>query len=276
MSSETIQSLFDLTGKIALVTGGTNLGYYACEALAELGATVILTRRNQVQAEETAEKLRLTKRTPAMGMALEVTDEANWSEVVSRIVSDVGGIDILINNAGGRKVTQGLSNDIDSLAGFLEKRPLEDWQYTLDANLTSVFIGCKTVIPYMKQRKRGKIINMASIDGVVGRDLRIYEGTGLSATVPDYLASKGGVIQLTKALAVAYAPQGIYVNSLSPGGFFRNQPKAFVDHYERQVPLGRMGRDHIDLKGPIAFLASSASDYMVGHNLIVDGGYTAW
>lgn len=278
MQKVAVQHLFDLTGKVALVTGGVNLGYYACEALAELGATVVLTRRNQAEAESMAEKLSREKQTAVIGVALEVTDEENWQEVIGRIISEFGKIDILINNAGGRKVTQA-QHDLrnkDHLIDFLEHRPLNEWKYTLDSNLTSVFLGCKTVIPHMKKQKSGKIINVASIDGVVARDLRIYEGTGLSPTVPDYLSSKAGVIQLTKGLAVAYAPHGINVNCISPGGFFRNQPKPFVDHYEKQVPMGRMGRDEIDLKGPFAFLASSASDYLVGHNLIVDGGYTVW
>ena len=128
----------------------------------------------------------------------------------------------------------------------------------------------------MKRAGRGKIVNIASSDGIVGRDLRVYENTGLNPTVPDYLAGKAGVINLTRGLACVLAPFGIYVNAISPGGFFRNQPKQFVENYSRQIPLGRMGRDGIDLKGAILFCASMASDFMVGHNLVIDGGLTAW
>ncbi|MFC4601112.1 SDR family NAD(P)-dependent oxidoreductase [Cohnella hongkongensis] len=272
-----VKTLFDLTGKVALVTGGSNLGYDAAEALAELGATVVLTRRRLAEAEETAARLAADTGAEAIGMALEATDEANWRRAVADVVERYGKIDILINNAGGRKVSVvPESVEDDPSFEFLETRLLEDWKYTMDANLTSVFLGCRTVAPYMKKARSGKIINMASIDGIVGRDLRIYPGSGLSPTVPDYLASKAGVINLTRGIGVSLAPFGIYVNAISPGGFYRAQPEAFVENYTKLVPLGRMGRDRIDLKGSVAYLASGASDYTVGHNLVIDGGLTSW
>lgn len=272
-----VLQLFDLKGKIALVTGGNNLGYDAAEALAELGATVVITRRQQDEADKTAAQLAADTGAEVTGTELEVTDEESWKKAVDGIMAQYGRIDILINNAGGRKV----SVVPDTIEGdpsyeFLETRLLEDWKYTMDANLTSVFLGCRTVAPHMKKARSGKIINMASIDGIVGRDLRIYPGSGLSPTVPDYLASKAGVINLTKGIGVSLAPFGIYVNSISPGGFYRSQPDAFVENYTKLVPLGRMGRDRIDLKGSVAYLASSASDYTVGHNLVIDGGLTSW
>lgn len=272
-----VRQMFDLTGKIALVTGGNNLGYDAAEALAELGATVVITRRRQEEADKTAARLAADTGAAVTGMELEVTDEESWKKVMGDLITQYEKIDILINNAGGRKV----SVIPDTIEGdpsfeFLEMRLLEDWKYTMDANLTSVFLGCRTVAPYMKKARSGKIINMASIDGIVGRDLRIYQGSGLSPTVPDYLASKAGVINLTKGIGVSLAPFGIYVNSISPGGFYRTQPDQFVENYSKLVPLGRMGRDRIDLKGSIAYLASAASDYTVGHNLVIDGGLTSW
>ncbi|CAH1199277.1 5-keto-D-gluconate 5-reductase [Paenibacillus plantiphilus] len=272
-----VQQLFDLTGKVALVTGGNNLGYDAAETLAELGAIVVITRREQEAAARTAAQLAQETGAEVAGAALEVTDEASWKAVVEDIVAKYGRIDILINNAGGRKVSVIPETvEDDPSFEFLETRLLEDWKYTMDANLTSVFLGCRTVAPHMKGARSGKIINMASIDGIVGRDLRIYPGSGLSPTVPDYLASKAGVINLTKGIGVSLAPFGIYVNAISPGGFYREQPDKFVENYTRLVPLGRMGRDRIDLKGSIAYLASSASDYTVGHNLVIDGGLTSW
>lgn len=272
-----VQQLFDLTGKVALVTGGNNLGYDAAETLAELGAIVVITRREQEAAARTAAQLAQETGAEVAGAALEVTDEASWKAVVEDIVAKYGRIDILINNAGGRKVSVIPETvEDDPSFEFLETRLLEDWKYTMDANLTSVFLGCRTVAPHMKRARSGKIINMASIDGIVGRDLRIYPGSGLSPTVPDYLASKAGVINLTKGIGVSLAPFGIYVNAISPGGFYREQPDKFVENYTRLVPLGRMGRDRIDLKGSIAYLASSASDYTVGHNLVIDGGLTSW
>jgi len=272
-----VKTLFDLTGKVALVTGGNNLGYDAAEALAELGATVVITRRKQAEADETAVRLAADTGAEVFGTVLEATEEASWQRAVSGVIERYGKIDILINNAGGRKVSavpESVENDPSF--EFLETRLLEDWKYTMDANLTSVFLGCRTVAPYMKKARYGKIINMASIDGIVGRDLRIYPGSGLSPTVPDYLASKAGVINLTKGIGVSLAPFGIYVNAISPGGFYRAQPERFVENYTKLVPLGRMGRDRIDLKGSVAYLASGASDYTVGHNLVIDGGLTSW
>ncbi|MGF7047709.1 gluconate 5-dehydrogenase [Paenibacillus sp. DS2015] len=272
-----VRDMFDLTGRIALVTGGSNLGYDAAEALAELGATVVVTRRKQEAADKTAALLTLDTGAEVSGAELEVTEEDSWMKVVRDLISQYGKIDILINNAGGRKVSVvPESIEGDPSFEFLETRLLEDWKYTMDANLTSVFLGCRTVAPYMKKARSGKIINMASVDGIVGRDLRIYPGSGLSPTVPDYLASKAGVINLTKGIGVSLAPFGIYVNAISPGGFYRAQPDQFVDNYSKLVPLGRMGRDRIDLKGSIAYLASAASDYTVGHNLVIDGGLTSW
>jgi NAD(P)-dependent dehydrogenase (short-subunit alcohol dehydrogenase family) len=272
-----VKALFDLTGQVALVTGGSNLGYDAAEALAELGATVAVTRRRQAEADETAARLAAETGAEVIGVELEVTDEADWKRAVSEVVDRYGKIDILVNNAGGRKVSVVPETlEEDPSFEFLETRLLEDWKYTMDANLTSVFLGCRTVAPYMKRARSGKIINMASIDGIVGRDLRIYPGSGLSPTVPDYLASKAGVINLTKGIGVSLAPYGISVNAISPGGFYRKQPEQFVENYTRLVPLGRMGRDRIDLKGSVAYLASAASDYTVGHNLVIDGGLTSW
>ncbi|MFC4307094.1 SDR family NAD(P)-dependent oxidoreductase [Cohnella boryungensis] len=272
-----VKALFDLTGQVALVTGGSNLGYDAAEALAELGAIVAVTRRRQAEADETAARLAAETGAEVIGVELEVTDEADWKRAVAEVVDRYGKIDILINNAGGRKVSVVPETlEEDPSFEFLETRLLEDWKYTMDANLTSVFLGCRTVAPYMKRARSGKIINMASIDGIVGRDLRIYPGSGLSPTVPDYLASKAGVINLTKGIGVSLAPFGIYVNAISPGGFYRKQPEQFVENYTRLVPLGRMGRDRIDLKGSVAYLASAASDYTVGHNLVIDGGLTSW
>lgn len=272
-----VKNLFDLTGKVALVTGGSNLGYDAAEALAELGATVAVTRRHKAEADSTAALLAADTGAEVIGIELEATDEASWKRAVDELIEQYGKIDILVNNAGGRRVSVVPETiEDDPSFEFLETRLLEDWKYTMDANLTSVFLGCRSVAPHMKKARSGKIINIASIDGIVGRDLRIYPGSGLSPTVPDYLASKAGVINLTKGIGVSLAPFGIYVNAISPGGFYRQQPDQFVENYTKLVPLGRMGRDRIDLKGSIAYLASGASDYTVGHNLVIDGGLTSW
>lgn len=271
-----VRQLFDLSGKAALVTGVSNLGYDAAEALAELGAAVVVTRRKQEDADRVAARLAAETGAATRGVVLEATDEQSWSRVVRRMVDEFGTIDILVNNAGGRRPTRESNDSGDPAYYFLEGRATEDWRDALEANLTSVFLGCKTAAPYMKRAGHGKIINIASIDGIQGRDLRIYPGTGVHVKEPDYLAGKAGVINLTKGAAAALGPHGVNVNCISPGGFFRDHPPAFEQNYSRQVPLGRMGRDRIDLKGAVAYLASPASDYVAGHNLVVDGGLTIW
>ena len=128
----------------------------------------------------------------------------------------------------------------------------------------------------MTKQGHGKIINIASIAGVLGRDRRMYEKNGLAGQSIDYAAAKAGVIGMTRDMAAYLTPMGIYVNAISPGGFNRDLPKGFVKSYCERTPLGRMGRDGIDLKGAILFLAAPASDYVTGQNLIVDGGFTIW
>jgi gluconate 5-dehydrogenase len=272
-----IHELFNLKGKVALITGGSQgLGLQAAQALAEAGADIALTSRIAQKAQLAAEELAIDKNVRVTGIPLDVTSEDSWNQAVQLTLDTFGRIDILINNAGGRRVTTVQIGGQEPAELFLEGRSLADWQFTMDSNLTGVFLGCRAVAPCMKKAGSGKIINIASIDGIRARDLRIYKNTGLSPTVPDYLASKAGVINLTRGVAVVLAPYGINVNCISPGGFLRGQPELFVKNYEENVPLGRMGRDGVDLKGAIVFCASAASDYMVGHNLVIDGGFTIW
>jgi gluconate 5-dehydrogenase len=247
------------------------------QALAEVGATVVVTARKAEAAIEAAADVAHTRGVRAKGLPLEITDEGSWSELVDDVVGEFGRIDILVNNAGGRdaKAVQPRPH-VPVDVPFLEERSPAEWRHMLDVNLTSVFLGCRAVVPAMKRNGGGKIVNIASTDGMLGRDLELYRETGQAATVPDYLASKAGVINLTQSLGVALAPYRIYVNCISPAGFERGQPEPFIRQYSSMFPIGRMGRDGIDLKGPIVLLCSSASDFMVGHNLVVDGGFTAW
>ena len=144
----------------------------------------------------------------------------------------------------------------------------------IETNLTGMIYCCREFGRAMADRHTGKIINLASVAGVVGRDRRIYQRSGMNGQPVDYAASKAGVIGLTRDLAAMLAPLGVHVNSISPGGFARGQPETFIDNYSDRTPLGRMGRDGIDLKGAILFLAAPASDYVTGHNLVVDGGFS--
>jgi NAD(P)-dependent dehydrogenase (short-subunit alcohol dehydrogenase family) len=265
-----IWELFKLDGKVAFVTGGArNLGYDMALALAEAGADLVITARGLEKAEASARRIAEATGRTVLPLQLEVADEQQVIAAVDAAIARFGRIDILVNNAGNVTSTP-------ESAPF-EKRSLADWQNTIDANLTGVFLCSKHVVAKsMKPRRSGAIINIGSITGVIGKDRRVYKGTPMGGATLDYHAAKGGVISMTRDMAVYLAPDNIRVNCISPGGFWRNQPEAFVKAYSETIPMGRMGIDGKEMKGAAVFLASEASSYCTGHNLVIDGGLTAW
>lgn len=263
-----ILDAFRLDGKVALVTGGARtLGYDMAEALAEAGAEVILTSRAKEKAEAAAHKLRATRGVNTLALALDVRKHAEVAQAVLQARDWKGRIDILINNAGGG--IPGAPTDL------LERAP-EDMEALIATNLTGALFCSQEVGRIMTEQRSGKIINIASIAGMVGRDRQMYKRTGLAQQPVEYAAAKAGVIGLTLDMAAYLAPYGVYVNCISPGGFERGQPEPFVRAYSERTALGRMGRDGIDIKGAALFLASAASDYVTGHNLVLDGGFVVW
>jgi gluconate 5-dehydrogenase len=263
--------LFNLKGKVAVVTGGArNLGYDMALALAEVGADLVITSRQLDDARSSAENIRSRTNQKVLPVQLDVTDEKQVEAMAEAVMREYGQIDILVNNAGN------VGKSTPESAPF-ENRHLEAWRLVLDVNLTGVFLCSKHVVSRaMRPSKSGVIVNIASTAGIIGKDRRQYEGTEMGGATLDYHAAKGGVISMTRDMAVYLAPSGIRVNSISPGGFWRNQPESFVRRYCANVPMGRMGEDGKELKGAIVFLASEASSYVTGHNLVVDGGLTAW
>jgi NAD(P)-dependent dehydrogenase (short-subunit alcohol dehydrogenase family) len=238
-------------------------------ALAEAGADAVITARSLDKAEASARKIAEATGRAVLPLQLEVADERQVIAAVDAAIARFGRIDILVNNAGNVTSTP-------ESAPF-EKRSLADWQNTIDANLTGVFLCSKHVVARsMKPRKSGVIVNIGSITGVIGKDRRVYSGTPMGGATLDYHAAKGGVISMTRDMAVYLAPDNIRVNCISPGGFWRNQPEAFVKAYSKTIPMGRMGQDGKEMKGAVVFLASEASSYCTGHNLLIDGGLTAW
>jgi NAD(P)-dependent dehydrogenase (short-subunit alcohol dehydrogenase family) len=266
-----ILSLFNLEKKVALVSGGaSNLGFDAAGILAAAGADVIVTSREKQKAEKSAEELATKYGIDSIGLALDQTDYHNVSACFGAALQWKNKIDIVVNNAGGGS---GSTN-----ANIFERDPVNIRQM-IDVNLTGMIYCCKEAAGLMKAQGNGKIINIASIAGLLARDRRMYERSGMNGQAIDYAAAKAGVIGLTRDLAGVLSPLGIYVNAISPGGFTgrsRNHAESFVQDYADRTPLGWMGRDGIDLKGAILFLASPASDYITGHNLIVDGGFSIW
>ena len=268
MSSVSIWELFRLDGKVALVTGSSQgLGYDMATALAEAGADVAITSRTLSKAEKVAHEIKTNLQVDTIAIEME---QSNWDSV-NKMAQDVlawkGHIDILINNAGGW--VMGETN--------LFKRLPENIEKLVDKNLIGLIYCCKAVGGIMMEQGYGKIINIGSIAGLVGRDRRIYSRHNKAEQPIDYASTKAGVAGLTRDLAGLMSPHGICVNNISPGGFNRgNIPEGFDRDYSDKTPFGRMGRMGSDIKGAALFLASPASDYVTGHDLIVDGGFNIW
>lgn len=265
-----VQELFDLTGRVAFVTGGArNLGYDMALALAEAGADVVITSRALSNAEKSAAQISEAAGRRTLPLQLDVTKEDEVEAAVDACLKEFDRMDILVNNAGNVVSTPETAP--------IHKRPFEEWMNTIDVNLTGVFLCSKHVLAKaMIPARSGNIINIGSICGVIGRDRRVYEGTDMGGTTIDYEAAKGGVIAMTRDMAVYLAQYHIRVNCISPGGFFRNQPETFVKAYSDATPMGRMGIDGLEMKGAVVFFASEASSYCTGQNLVLDGGFTSW
>jgi NAD(P)-dependent dehydrogenase (short-subunit alcohol dehydrogenase family) len=254
-----VKQLFDLTGRVAIISGGSmGLGRQMAEGLAEMGANLVLCARKKERCEEAAESLR-TLGVQTLALGCDVKDKAAIQQVVDTTLAKFGRIDILINNAGV------------SWGAPVEDMTLEQWDKVLSTNLTGTFLFCQAAGKAMVAQRSGKIINIASVAGLGGASVEL-QAIG-------YHASKGGVIAFTKDLACKWAPHNIQVNAIAPGWFPTHMSEWIIEHRKdsllEKIPLGRFGSDH-DLKGAAVFLASEASAYVTGHVLVVDGGQTAW
>jgi len=265
-----IWDLFDLKGKVFFVAGGArHLGKDMATSLAQAHADGMITSRTADSAVATAEQIAESTAQTVAGIGMDATDPASIQQAVDQCVKQFGRIDILINNVGG-----GGKSRPDESTKF-EERELEDWNRLQSINLTAPWLVSKAVAPVMQKQKSGCIIHIASIAGMIGRDRRVYKD-GMMQQPLDYAAVKSGVIGLMRDMAAYLGDYGIRVNAISPGGFERGQPQAFIDAYSDKAVLKRMGRDGIDLNGAAVFLASDAAAYVTGHNLVVDGGFTVW
>lgn len=255
---------FSLRGKIALVTAGAGplFGSSISEALAEAGATVITASRSRERNEEFAAKLR-ERGGEAVGMEFELGNPDSGRRLHEEVISRFGRLDVLVNSALMR----------DAYPGSFEEQSFEQWVRTGQGDLAGLFHVCQLFVPDMVQQGSGSIINISSIYGVVSNDPTLYEGTTMKQP-PNYTFVKAGMINFTRYLACYYGKQGVRANCISPGGYFDNQPQPFVEAYTKRVPVGRM-LGNADIQGAVVFLASDASEYVTGHNLMVDGGWTA-
>lgn len=264
-----IRELMNLSGRVAVITGGAgHLGRAMADAFAESGATIALVDIHKDAAKEIAGAISEDYGVRAEGYGVDLADEGAVRDLPGTVASDLGGLDILVNNAAFVG-TSGLKGWVTP---FMEQST-EAWRAALEVNLTACFALIQSAVPFLEKSGKGSVINLGSIYGVCGPDMSLYEGTSMGNPAA-YAASKGGLIQLTTWLSTVLAP-AIRVNAISPGGIWRNQPEQFVERYVERTPLGRMGVEE-DIKGAALFLASDLSAYMTGQNLILDGGWTAW
>ncbi|MFC7135313.1 MULTISPECIES: oxidoreductase [Salinibaculum] len=254
-------SLFDLSGKVALVTGGAGLlGRALSEGLAEHDASVVIGDT----AVQAGSALASDLGSDAEFRELDITSEKSIKRTIQDVHETYDGIDVLVNSAYPRTDTYGQR---------YEEVTFDNWRQNLDMHLDGYFFTSYTVSKLMMtDGNGGSIINIGSTYGTQAPDFSIYEGTDMTSPV-EYAGIKGGVINLTRYLASYLGKFGIRANALSPGGIFNDQAQRFVEEYKRRTPLGRMAEPE-DFKGPIIFLASDASRYVTGHNLLVDGGWT--
>ncbi|HVN56296.1 MAG TPA: SDR family oxidoreductase [Anaerolineaceae bacterium] len=275
--TEPIQTYFDLSEQVAIVTGGVGLlGSEFSRTLAEAGAKVVVADINGTAVRQAAEGLRRAGY-EAIGVEVDVTSPGSTQAMVDQALRAFGRVDILVNSAAmDPKFDQ--EHQSEQGANAFESYPLEAWNQALNVNLTGMFLCCQAAVRPMLAQDHGSIINICSTYGLVGPDQRIYQrpGQAVQSYKPVfYSVTKAGVLGLTHYLATYYAGKNIRVNSLTPGGVFNNHDEAFVRNYSARTVMGRMAHKN-EMNGAVLFLASEASSYMTGSNLVVDGGWTAW
>ncbi len=267
-----MSSIFDLGGKAVIVTGGLGLiGRAFTNALADAGASVVVTDLDHAACVDRAGGLGAA----SMGHGADITKRESLIALRDAVLARYGHIDGLVNNAA-------IDDKFDAASAATESKfenyPIERFRRSLDANVTGTFLACQVLGTPMAARGAGSIINVASTYGVVAPDQKLYvrpDGSQAFFKGPAYPTGKHAVVGLTKYLAAYWGPAGVRVNALSPGGVENGQDPWFVANYAARTPLGRMAAP-VDYAGAIVFLASDASAYMTGTNLVVDGGWTAW
>ena len=265
MAERSVHQLLDLTGKVAIVTGAAGwLGSAMSRALAEAGATLVVTSREEAKAQEFAATL---PGSGHMGLALSQEDTDQIPAFVAQVVDRLGRVDVLVNNAYG------------TTAPTIDNATAEDFDRAYHAGVTAYFLLARAVADHLRSRNApGSIINIASMYGVVASYPDAYTDLPVNSP-PNYHGLKGGLIHLTRHLAVYWAKDRVRVNAISPGAFpsprVRGSQPEFIERLNGKVPMGRMGEPE-ELKGLVVLLASDAGNYITGQNILVDGGWTAW
>jgi len=274
----TILDKFNLKDHVAVVTGGVGLlGAEFCKTLAEAGAAVAVVDLNGDAANKVADGL-VKDGYKAGGIAGDITKPDSVNAMVASVLSTFGRLDVLVNSAALDPKFDPDAASKGIAPGAFEDYPLEQWNAAMSVNLTGMFLVTQACVkPMIAQGKKGSIINICSTYGLNGPDQRIYikDGKRVAYKPVYYTTTKAGVMGFTKYLAAYYAGTEIRVNALTPGGVFNNHEEYFVKNYSAKTILGRMAKKD-EMNGALLFLASDASSYMTGNNVIVDGGWTAW
>jgi NAD(P)-dependent dehydrogenase (short-subunit alcohol dehydrogenase family) len=271
------RDLFDLTGRVAVVTGGAGLlGARHAEAIAAAGGIPVLVDLRTGEAEAVAREISTRLGSDAYAVGADVTQSASVEAALEMVLRRYGRLDILVNNAARNPKVE----DGNAAWSRLENLPLGQWEADLAVGLTGAFLCSRVFGAEMARRGRGVIVNVASDLALIAPDQRLYRKEGVPEDEQPvkpvtYSVVKSGLIGLTRYLATYWAGKGVRVNALSPGGVSNNQPDDFVKKLSQLIPLGRMAEPD-EYQGALLFLCSDASSYMTGANLVVDGGRTCW
>ena len=262
---------FSVKGKVIVITGALGiLGTTYTKGFSQAGANVVVVDLDSVLCHQRASEIVEEYETEPLGIGCDITNREEVEELAREVVSKYGSVDVLVNNA----VIQ-----TEHFFAPFEEYPTEDWDKVMKVNVTGMFLCSQIVAREMEKKKSGSIINIASIYGVVAPDQRIYEEAVYQErqinTPLVYSVSKGAVISLTRYLAAYLAKYNIRVNTVTPGGVYSGQNEIFVKKYSERCPLGRMAKPE-EVFNAVYFLASDASSYITGHDLVADGGWTIW
>jgi 2-deoxy-D-gluconate 3-dehydrogenase len=276
MSERDVRSRFDLSGRTVIITGGAGLlGKSHGHALAAAGASVVLADILGEQARRAADEVAQASGAEVLSVQVDVSQPESVQAMIDSTLEAFGTVDVLVNNAA-------LDPKFDSQhqgehTNRFEDFPVEAWRQAIDVNITGMFLCARAVATPMRRAGRGSIINVASTYGLVGPDQRLYQREGQPPNYKPvtYSVSKAAALGLTRYLATYFAGTQIRANALTPGGVFAGHDDEFVARYSARTVLGRMA-DREEISAALLFLASDASSYMTGANLVVDGGWTAW